>query len=250
MGLFSAPRPASGDLIDIGGSPVRLKVNARAKRISVRIDVCRREAVATAPSQRRLPEAAAFAGQRAEWIARHLGALPQPAGLEPGGRIEVLGESHLLLKARTRLEAGLREDPAHGPVLAAFGEGDAFGRAAARLLKRQAQEVLTERTAHYAAVVGRPAPPVTLGDAKGRWGSCRQARAHVRGDLGAIRYSWRLVLAPYWVADYVAAHECAHLIEANHGPHFWALVHQIHGPEKAARAWLKRHGQALHAFGR
>jgi predicted metal-dependent hydrolase len=250
MGLFSAPRLASGDLIDVGGSPVRLKVNARAKRISVRIDARRREAIATAPSLRRLPEAVAFAGQRAAWIAHHLGGLPRQVGLEPGGRIEVLGESHLLIKARSRQEAGLREDEAHGPVLAAFGEGDAYGRAAARLLRRQAQAVLTERTAHYAAILGRPTPAIALGDAKARWGSCRQARPGVRGDSGVIRYSWRLVLAPYWVADYVAAHECAHLVEANHGPRFWAVVHQIHGPDTAARAWLKRHGQGLHAFGR
>jgi hypothetical protein len=58
------------------------------------------------------------------------------------------------------------------------------------------------------------------------------------------------VLAPFEVADYVAAHECAHLVEANHGPEFWALVRRLYGSERPARAWLRQHGARLHAFAR
>jgi predicted metal-dependent hydrolase len=96
-------------------------------------------------------------------------------------------------------------------------------------------------------------PKVAVADAKGRWGSCRPPRPAGRGrkgDTGSIRYSWRLVLAPFEVADYVAAHECAHLLEANHGPRFWTHVRGLCGPEKAHRAWLRQHGARLHAFGR
>ena len=255
MGLFSlskapAGKFAPGDLVDVAGAPVRLKVNARARRVSLRIDARKREVVATAPSQRRLAEALAFAGQRADWMAQQLAALPQTVALRPGDRLEVLGEAHLLVQARTRLEAGFREDDRDGPVLAAFGEGDAFGRAALRLLKRQALEVMSERTAHHARALDVAVPPVSVGDAKGRWGSCRPPRKGARADSGSIRYSWRLVLAPYAVADYVAAHECAHLLEANHGPRFWALVRKLYGSEKGPRAWLRQHGQRLHAFGR
>ena len=248
MGLFRAPSLTPGDLIEVAGSPVRLKVNARARRVSLRVDPRKREVVATAPSQRRLGEAVAFAGQRADWIAQQLRALPQAEPVSPGDVLEVLGETHRLVAARTRLEAGFREDAQLGPVLAAFGSGDAFGRAALRLLKRQALEVLSERTAHYAATLGRPTPQVSIGDAKARWGSCRPPRTGLKADTGAIRYNWRLVLAPYAVADYVAAHECAHLIEANHGPKFWAVA--IYGSQKGPRDWLKRHGNRLHGFGR
>ena len=255
MGLFSPSRLSAGklepgDLVEVAGAPVRLKVNARARRVSLRIDARRREVIATAPSQRRLAEALAFAGQRTEWIAAQLAALPQSIALKPGDRLDVLGEAHLLVRAKSRLDAGFREDDIEGPVLAAFGDGDAFGRAALRLLKRQALEVLAERTEHHAKALGLPVPPVSIGDAKGRWGSCRPPRPGVKGDVGVIRYSWRLVLAPYTVADYVAAHECAHLLEANHGPKFWALVRKLYGTEKGPRAWLRQHGQRLHAFGR
>ncbi|RIJ43839.1 M48 family peptidase, partial [Maribellus luteus] len=68
-------------------------------------------------------------------------------------------------------------------------------------------------------------------------------------EVGRIRYSWRLILSPFEVMDYVAAHECAHLIEANHSPAFWAVVRGLIGDERPQRAWLKANGAALHAFG-
>ncbi|HVY34738.1 MAG TPA: SprT family zinc-dependent metalloprotease [Caulobacteraceae bacterium] len=250
MGLFRSSSLTPGDLIEVAGAPVRLRVNARARRVSLRIDAAKREVIATAPSPRRLTEAVAFAGQRADWMARNLQALPQPVSLNPGDRLEVLGRAHILRRATKRLEAGFFETEDAGPVLAAWGQGDAFGRAVLRLLKRRALEVMNERTVHYAQTLGRPRPQVNVGDPKARWGSCRPPRTGLKADAGRIRYSWRLVLAPYAVADYVAAHECAHLLEANHGPRFWALVRQIHGPEKTARDWLKRHGARLHGFGR
>jgi predicted metal-dependent hydrolase len=107
--------------------------------------------------------------------------------------------------------------------------------------------VLGERTAAYAAMLGAPEPKVSVADAKGRWGSCRPG---LRGGPPAIRYSWRLALAPYEVADYVAAHECAHLLELNHGPKFWAHVKSLVGDHRRHREWLRDEGAKLHAFGR
>jgi predicted metal-dependent hydrolase len=89
-------------------------------------------------------------------------------------------------------------------------------------------------------------PQVSVADAKGRWGSCRPAHGT---KPAAIRYSWRLALAPAATADYVVAHECAHLVELNHSPRFWAVVRRIFGDERPHRAWLRAHGVRLHAFG-
>jgi hypothetical protein len=254
MNLFRGHSYAPGDLIEVAGARVRLKVSPRARRVSLRIDQTRREVIASAPSQRRLHEAVAFAGQRAHWIAAHINALPPPVTIVPGDLIEVFGQPHRLQAAESRLKAGFYEDEAGRAVLRAFGEDDgAFARAVVRLLKRHALQVLTERTQAYAAALGRPTPKVAIGDAKGRWGSCRPPRSPARGGkggTGSIRYSWRLVLAPFEVADYVAAHECAHLLEANHGPRFWGHVRGLAGSEKAPRAWLRQHGARLHAFGR
>ena len=253
MNLFRGPTYAPGDLIEVAGARVRLKVSPRASRVSLRIDQTKREVIASAPSQRRLHEAVAFAGQRAHWIAAHIQALPRPTTVAPGERLDVFGQPHRLEAAESRLKAGFYEDEDGHAVLRAFGEGEAFARSVVRLLKRHALEVLAERTAVHAAALGRPAPKVAVADAKGRWGSCRPARPPGRGakgDCGSIRYSWRLVLAPFEVADYVAAHECAHLLEANHGPKFWAHVRVLYGQEKSPRAWLRQHGARLHAFAR
>jgi predicted metal-dependent hydrolase len=236
-----------GAVIEVGGAPVRLRVNHNARRISVRIDARRREAVATAPSARRLADAMTFAQSRAGWIAAHLAALPLPQTFAPGAVIEVDGAPLRLERAAMRMTARLAPATGDEPArLLASGDGAAYARAVVRLLKREALRRLTERTAAYASILGQPMPEVTVMDAKMRWGSCRKAQG---GEPGRIRYNWRLILAPSWVLDYVAAHEAAHLIEANHSPAYWAIVKRIFGDHRPARAWLRAHGAALHAMG-
>ena len=88
--------------------------------------------------------------------------------------------------------------------------------------------------------------------AKGRWGSCKPSPRQGFGSelaIGQIRYSWRLIFAPFSVLDYVVAHECAHLVEANHGPRFWAEVKGLVGDPRKSRAWLRKYGADLHAIG-
>lgn len=236
---------SDGDRLEVGGAAVRLKVNARARRVSLRLDRTRREIVATAPSARRLGEAAAFARSRAAWIAELLATLPTGEALAPGQLIEVLGQP-------VRLELGSGRarwiDPVDGstPRIAAMGDGEGYSRAVILVIRKRALAWLTERTAVHAAALGAPMPKVSVADAKSRWGSCRPG---ARGAAGAVRYSWRLALAPYAVADYVAAHECAHLRELNHGPRFWAHVRDLVGDPRTHRAWLRAEGSRLHAFG-
>jgi len=237
---------ADGDRLQVAGAVVTLKIHRRARRVSLRLDRARGEIVATAPSLRRLGEAAAFARERAGWIAERIAELPRSAPIAPGELLQVFGQP-------VRLEAGagrarwLAADEAGPARIAAMGEGEGYARAIMLVLKRRALEVLTERTAVHAARLGAPMPKIAVADAKGRWGSCRLGRA---GQPGSIRYSWRLALAPFEVADYVAAHECAHLLELNHGPRFWAHVRGLVGDPRPHRDWLRAEGARLHAFGR
>ncbi len=225
--------------------PVRLVVNARARRVSLRIDRVKREVIATAPNARRLAEAVAFAREKAGWIAGQLADLPESRPLAPGMRIALFGEPVDLVatggRARFSRATTLQDARIAAPADAAFGDR------VLRLVKGEARRWLTDRTHRYAVRLNRPMPGVSIADPKGRWGSCRPAGFRAPA---AIRYSWRLALAPAEVADYVAAHECAHLIEANHGPRFWALVHELVGDHAPHRAWLKAEGARLHAFGR
>ncbi len=193
------PRHADGDRVDIGGATVRLKVNARAKRIILKVDPVNGEGVAVSPSKRRLGEAVAFARARRTWLIERLSAVPPPA--------EVLGP------------------------------------AARRDLRREALGAFSERAAVHCGRLGAPLPRLSITDTRSRWGSCTPARD---GQPAWIRLSWRLMLAPAEVADYVVAHECAHLLEANHGPRFWTLVARLVGDVRPHRAWLRAHGAGLH----
>lgn len=243
---FRASRYASGDRLEVEGSPVRLRVDGRARRVSLRLDPARREVVATAPSPRKLNDAVAFARERARWMAEQLAALPQGRPLVAGESVEVLGTACRLEATPSRRGQGLVETDT-GWVLRAHGEDAAgFNRAAVRVLKAHALKVLRERTAAHAEALGVAMPEVKLTDAKSRWGSCKPPRGL---RVGVIRYSWRLVLTPWAVMDYVAAHEASHLVRADHSPAFWAEVAKLTGYTKRARAWLRAHGHGLHAVG-
>ncbi len=92
----------------------------------------------------------------------------------------------------------------------------------------------------WRATAGRNYSRLTLRDTRSRWGSCSAS--------GALSYSWRLILAPSEVLDYVAAHEVAHLKEMNHSSAFWDTVTRIHGPYEVQRGWLRSDGAALHRY--
>lgn len=227
-----------GQLIEVAGRPVRLAVNPRARRLTLRVNGASGEVVVTAPSARRLPEAVSFARRRSEWIADKLAVLPEAQPFRPSAVIPLRGEPIRLEIVPGRSAARLRVG-----AIVSGGEGPAYSRRVLGLLRREALADLRARTAVHAARLGVAMPTVSLNDPRGRWGSCTPARR-------TIRYSWRIISAPPFVLDYLAAHETAHLLEANHSPRFWAQVHRTYGDPSAARAWLRDEGPALHALGR
>jgi len=235
---LSAPGGNTGE----PGLILRLSVNARARRISLRIDAKSGEVVAVAPSERRLVEAVAFARSKAGWIAERLEARVEGVPLAPGGRITLHGRDVALEATGTNGAARLVDTPC-GFVIRSGGEGEAFGRRVEALLKREARVALIARTEHHLRALGQKPVRVSIADTRSRWGSCSP---HNR----SIRYSWRVVLAPPAVLDYLAAHEVAHLVHADHSPAYWSVVHRLVGDHRPFRAWLKANGQALHAVGR
>ena len=234
-----------GEILEVGGAVVRLRVSGKARRVSIRLDRRAGEFIAVAPTLRRLAEAAAFARARADWIAARLAELPDRQAIAPDMAIAVFGET-------VRLEAGagrarwIAAGEDQSARITAMGEGEGYARAVVRQIRKRALMVMTERTLVHAERLQAAAPQVAVTDTRSRWGSCTPARS---GGLATIRYSWRLALAPFAVADYVAAHECAHLRELNHGPRFWAHVEALVGDPRPHRAWLRAEGARLHAFG-
>lgn len=237
-GLF-APRLADGQRVDVDGLALKLRVNPRSRRVSVRIDARTGEAVASAPSLRRLPDAVAFARTRRDWLAGRLERRAAAPRLAAGAAISLFGTPYRLAPdgRRPRIEGG---------DIRGCGQGEVDLQLVARCARQRALEIYRERAAQHCAQMGARRPKVSLSDPRSRWGSCTVAR----DGGGSIRISWRLALAPFAVADYVVAHECAHLMEGNHGPRFWALVRELVGDPAPHRAWLRREGPLLHGFAR
>jgi predicted metal-dependent hydrolase len=121
------------------------------------------------------------------------------------------------------------------------GQEPHVSRRVLEYLKRQAKRDLETAVARYAVLLGKPIPKVTLRDTTSRWGSC--------SAKGSLSFSWRLILAPPFVLDYLAAHEMAHLVHMNHSARFWKLTRKLSSDTDRAEGWLKTHGASLHRFG-
>ena len=244
MRFDSRPKaePSQTEIETIDGRrvPVKLIVNPRARHVSVRIDPTRREAIATAPSKRHLKHAAQFAVERAGWIAHELARLPQGVSLTPGSRIPLRGEDHLLVyehgRAPPRIEPG-----APSRLIAPAPDAALFESRVLRFLKDQARLDLIDRVATHAVTLGVRPVRLQVKELRSRWGSC--------STDGVLAFSWRLILAPSFVLDYLAAHEVAHLREMNHSRRFWAHVRRCLPDYERGRQWLHEHGCALHAVG-
>jgi predicted metal-dependent hydrolase len=145
------------------------------------------------------------------------------------------------IRAAPAWPQGARVPRRRVPRLTVAGEPEHAPRRLLDWLKRQAHQDLRNRVAVHAGRLDLTPARIFVRDQTTRWGSC--------STTGALSFSWRLVLAPPFVLDYLAAHEVAHLAHMNHGPRFWAVVERIMPRHEEARAWLRKHGASLHRYG-
>jgi len=224
---------------------IRLEVNPRAKRLILRIDPKKGEAVAVAPSKSKLGEAAAFAKSKINWIAAQLDKTMQDTlHFEEGTIIPLRGvPCQITASGAGRLPklVDQTETPDIPLTLHLPGAPETLPARALRYLKQEARKDLTKAVAFHAERLDVKPARISIKDTRSRWGSCSHA--------GNLSFSWRLILADPYVLDYVAAHEVAHLKEMNHSPAFWAEVERTYPDWKPARNWLRANGARLHAIG-
>lgn len=218
---------------------VRLEVNRKARRLILRLDERKREAVAVAPSPRQIKQAAAFAAERVEWISSRLQHLPKVIAFEDGAEISYRGEPlRLTLEGDGRIAKVIPGEPA---VLSTPGAPETMSARVTRYLKKQAKADLTRAVKRHCETLDVDYTTISVKDTRSRWGSCTSD--------GQLSFSWRLIMAPPSVLDYVAAHECAHRLEMNHSPRFWSHVAKCCPDWKRQRAWLRAHGAELQSAG-
>jgi predicted metal-dependent hydrolase len=221
--------------------PVAVKRNSRAKRIILRIDHATRLPVLTMPSRVGTAQGEDFLHRNLEWLESRLNLLAPAVPFRDGGYFPLRGRSCRIYHRGGRGPVRL-ESSGIWQVLSVPGDAASLSRRVTDWLKAEARRDFEEAVGRYAPTIRRRPHAIRIGDPKSRWGSCS---AH-----GVLTFSWRLVLAPARVLDYVAAHETAHLVEMNHGPRFWALVERLYPNCATARAWLDKEGAALAAVGR
>lgn len=229
--------------LDIDGQPVRvaLKRNARATRYSLRIPAAGGDPVLTLPANGSLSTARDFAARHHDWLSEKLAQVPQPIALAPGIEIPLRDVAHCIIQGpATRGTVRTHEDDGQ-PLIVVPGEEAHLARRLTDWLKREARKDLQEAVARHAGTLGRKPTGIAVRDTRSRWGSCTSA--------GKLSFSWRLVLAPPEILDYVAAHEVAHLAEMNHSARFWKLTEELFPQTPRARQWLLDHGMQLHRYG-
>lgn len=213
---------------------VHLKRSARARRFSLRVSRLDGKVTLSMPARAREGEALAFLKGNEDWVRQTLSAIPASIlqSVDFGAAIPVEGRELILTPGTGR---GVRVE---GDCLLVPGAPSTLGPRVAGWLKVLARDRLASASSRYCGLVGRPYSSLAIRDTRSRWGSC--------SPDGRLMYSWRLILAPPPILDYVAAHEVAHLVELNHSAAYWKVVTTICPDWKVHRNWLKTHGSSLH----
>jgi predicted metal-dependent hydrolase len=242
LALLRRPDPDHLE-VEHAGACLRIALRRRptARRITLRVSAATGEVVITLPSRTAVNTAQRFAASHAGWIAARLARVPARVVFEPGAILPLRGEPHRLALRGAR-SGPVRVEDADGEALITVScEAAHVARRVRDFFAREARRDLGVAIERYASRLGQRPVRVTLRDTRSRWGSCT-----ARGELN---FSWRLILAPPMVLDYLVAHEMAHLREMNHSARFWALLRDLCPETDAAEAWLKRNGTGLHRYG-
>ena len=222
--------------------PVRLRRHRQARRYTLRIQAATREVVLTIPPRGTLKEARAFAQKHGGWIAARLLRLPEAAPFAHDVVVPLRGLPHRIAHRQgARGTVWTEIGPRGERLLCVAGYAPHIDRRIADFLRREAKRDLEAASLRFARELGRPVRRVSVRDQSSRWGSC--------SATGMLSFSWRLILAPRHVLEYLAAHEVAHLVEMNHSAKFWRVVRRLCGDYERARAWLDVHGADLHRYG-
>ena len=214
--------------------PVQVKQSRRARRLSLRVSRLDGKVSLTVPSFSSDKEVTGFLAEKESWLRKHLTDIAPPTPLRIGGAV-LLGGIDVPIVGGDVKRAALRD----GAIVVPHDPATVAPRIKA-LLKLKARDALAAMSDHYASVLGRSYTRISLRDTRSRWGSC--------SSEGVLMYSWRLIMAPDDVLNYVVAHEVCHLAEMNHSAAFWGHVAELMPDYQVHRRWLRENGNELHRY--
>lgn len=234
--MSSAPETLS--LADGRDVPVHIRRSPRARRILLHVGVYDGKVEIVLPPGASMREGMGFAATQTRWVADQLSRIGDAVPFEDGAVVPLLGQPMTIRRIDSRSALPVLADR----ELLVGGREDTLPDRVRRWLRNRAMDEIRPRAERMGAQIGRAPARLSMRDTRSRWGSCSRA--------GNLNFSWRLVMAPEHVLEYVVAHEVAHLKELNHGDRFWALVDTLCDDVGQARGWLRAHGAELHRYGR
>ena len=223
---------------------VEVRRHPAARRLTLRVSRTRRAVIVTLPVQCDLGEAGSFLNRNIEWVRARLDSVPERVPFGDGALLPLRGELHRLVFTGKRAAGYVvqrHETAANVPELRVTGRAEHAPRRLRDWLFDETRRDLGARVVVHSRNLNVAPKRIVVRDQATRWGSC--------STTGVLSFSWRLIMAPERILDYVAAHEVAHLAEMNHGPKFWALVARTVPNVKEAKAWLQAYGLDLHQYG-
>ena len=246
MRPLRAMAPPSSQRLSVQGltDPVEVRRHPAARRMTLRVSRTTRSVIVTLPVSCDLAQAGTFLSTHLDWVRERLGNLPEHIPFSAGSVIPLRGAPHVIVERGVSRRAAVVETTTTVDgkrALSVSGQAEHVARRLRDWLAQEAACDLGERVGWHAQNLGLKAGRVTVRDQKSRWGSC--------SSTGALSFSWRLIMAPDFVLDYVAAHEVAHLVEMNHSDAFWSAVEKALPDMARGRAWLKAHGRELMIYG-
>ena len=234
--LMEPSLPASITL-PCGTTQIAWRRSARARRVSLRIHPTNGSVVVTLPPRATPKAGMALLMSHADWVSERLAALPRAVVFEPGAQVPIADVPHVIRhQPDGRGGAWIADGALH-----VTGSPEFLHRRVRDFLRQEARRQLGTLTVAKASRLGIAPRRVVIKDTSSRWGSCAPDRT--------IALSWRLVMAPEFVQDYVVSHEVAHLRHMNHGPQFWGVVQDLTPHKPSAIRWLKREGTRLMRIG-
>ena len=220
---------------------VRFIRNHMARRIILRLDQSPESTedgvVVTLPARTSVQQGINLVYEKSDWVLKRIDSLSPRVTLTNGAVVPLGGVSHVIRHtAEMRGLVQIKEQEIYVP-----GGIEHLERRVKDWFRGEARDRIHLKVRDKATSLGCKPGRITIRDTKSRWGSCSYN--------GNLSFSWRLVMAPEKILDYVVAHEVSHLVEHNHGPKFWHLVSCLTEDFADSRKWLKSHGEGLHRIG-
>ena len=195
------------------------------------------ELIVRAPLKTSLSYIEKAVDKRSEWINRKIAEMrsrpkPEKRQFIDGDKFFYLGQQYELQRISGHSRVFI-EDKLYAPE----GSAKHIQLVIERWYKKRALLVISERCKLYTEIIGNEPAAVGITSAQKRWGSC--------GAKKKVNFSWRLIMAPIEIIDYVVAHELAHLEHLNHSKLFWDTVRSVLPDFKNRQKWLRENERLL-----